>query len=226
MDKSTCDQMNATEIDNAIERIIPHGAGTVTEPRLRQALTVLAQRIASNTRAYELLGIRTAEELADEWNVSRRRAQAFIATLHERWGVGRKIGNMWCHPPPGPAGPPSTTVWLIRSDDNSSSRRKRVQNKEAPQWFHWGASLFVDNAHTVVLRRTRDFIRFAASSQALRSPLASIWHMLCSPRGTGCVPCGAILCQVDRMDRQVGARRAVAPCQQEDPAPHLRIVVE
>ena len=96
VDKATYDQMNETEIDGAIERIIPHGAGTVTEPRLRQALTVLAQRIASNTRAYELLGIRTAEELADEWNVSRRRAQAFIATLHERWGVGRKIGNIWC----------------------------------------------------------------------------------------------------------------------------------
>ncbi len=96
MNRETCDQMNASEIDNAIERIIPHGAGTVTEPRLRQALNVLAQRIASNTRAYELLNIRTAEELAEEWGVSRRRAQAFIATLHERWGVGRKIGNMWC----------------------------------------------------------------------------------------------------------------------------------
>lgn len=96
MNRETYDQMNASEIDSAVERIIPHGAGTVTEPRLRQALTVLAQRIASNTRAYELLGIRTAEDLADEWNVSRRRAQAFVATLHDRWGVGRKIGNTWC----------------------------------------------------------------------------------------------------------------------------------
>ncbi len=96
MNRDTYDQMNASEIDGAVERIIPHGVGAVTEPRLRQALTVLAQRIASNTRAYELLGIRTAEELAEEWGVSRRRAQAFIATLHERWGVGRKIGNMWC----------------------------------------------------------------------------------------------------------------------------------
>ncbi len=96
MNRETYDQMNASEIDSAVNRLLPHGAGAVTEPRLRQALTVLAQRIASNTRAYELLGIRTAEELAEEWGVSRRRAQAFIATLHERWGVGRKIGNMWC----------------------------------------------------------------------------------------------------------------------------------
>ncbi len=96
MNRETYDQMNASEIDSAVERLLPHGAGAVTEPRLRQALTVLTQRIASNTRAYELLNIRTAEELAGEWRVSRRRAQAFIATLHERWGVGRKIGNTWC----------------------------------------------------------------------------------------------------------------------------------
>lgn len=79
-----------------IERLIPNGAGIITEPRLRQALDVLTQRIASNTRSYELLGIRTAEELADEWQVSRRRAQAFIANLHDRWGTGRKIGGVWC----------------------------------------------------------------------------------------------------------------------------------
>lgn len=117
MDRATYDQLNQQDIDSTVERLIPHGAGAVTEPRLRQALTVLAQRIASNTRAYELLGIRTAEELAEEWDVSRRRAQAFIATLHDRWGVGRKIGNMWClsadeadtHRPAHPGRPRRTT---------------------------------------------------------------------------------------------------------------------
>jgi hypothetical protein len=96
VDKTTYDAMTAAEIDSTIDRLLPHGAGTVTEPRLRQALDVLAQRIASNTRAYELLGIRTADEMAEEWRVSRRRAQAYIAMLHERFGVGRKIGNVWC----------------------------------------------------------------------------------------------------------------------------------
>lgn len=95
MDKAAFDQMNEQEIASTVERLLPHGAGAVTEPRLRQALAVLVARVASNTRAYELLGIRTAEELAAEWNVSRRRAQQYIATQHARWGVGRKIGNMW-----------------------------------------------------------------------------------------------------------------------------------
>lgn len=43
-----------------------------------------------------LLGIRTSTDLAEEWQVSRRRAQAFIASLHKRHGVGWKIGGMWC----------------------------------------------------------------------------------------------------------------------------------
>lgn len=96
MNRETYDQMNQQAIDEAVDRLLPNGAGTVTEPRLRQALTVLTQQIANNTRAYELLGIRTSDELAEEWGVSRRRAQAYIATLHERWGVGRKIGGVWC----------------------------------------------------------------------------------------------------------------------------------
>lgn len=116
VDKITYDTMNEQEITSTVERLIPHGAGPVTEPRLRQALAVLVARVSSNTRAYELLGIRTAEELAAEWDVSRRRAQAFIAMLHERWGVGRKIGSVWClsadeaatHRPASPGRPRKT----------------------------------------------------------------------------------------------------------------------
>lgn len=96
MDKSTYDNMTQQAIDDAVDRLLPNGGGaTVTEGRLRQTLAVLAQQVATATRAYELLGIRTSDELADEWRVSRRRAQAFIASLHDRWGVGRKIGGVW-----------------------------------------------------------------------------------------------------------------------------------
>lgn len=96
MNREAFDQLNQQAIDEVVDRLLPNGAGTVTESRLRQALDVLSQRIATNTRAYELLGIRTSDELAAEWGVSRRRVQAFITTLHERWGVGRKIGGVWC----------------------------------------------------------------------------------------------------------------------------------
>ncbi len=97
MDKSAYDSMTRQAIDDAVDRLLPNGSGaTVTEGRLRQALAVLAQQVATATRAYELLGIRTSDDLAVEWRVSRRRAQAFIAGLHERCGVGWKIGGVWC----------------------------------------------------------------------------------------------------------------------------------
>jgi hypothetical protein len=96
MDRETYNHLNQAEIDRAVEQLIPDGAGVVTDLRLRAALKVLVGSVASNTRAYELLGIKASEELAEEWGVSRRRTQKFIADLHERWGVGRKIGNVWC----------------------------------------------------------------------------------------------------------------------------------
>lgn len=97
MNRDTYEQLNQQAIDATVDRLLPNGGGgAVSESRLRQALAVLVQQVGSNTRAYELLGIRTSEELAEEWRVSRRRAQAFIAHLHDRWGVGRKIGNVWC----------------------------------------------------------------------------------------------------------------------------------
>lgn len=111
MDKQSYDQAIEQEIADAIAEIAPYGAGHVSEVRLRASLAKLAQRVASHTRAYELLGIRTSEELAAEWGVSKRTAQARIALAHERWGVGRKIGRDWvlsaaeaeqyAAPPPG-----------------------------------------------------------------------------------------------------------------------------
>lgn len=96
MDKQQYDQAIQQEIADALTTLIPHGGGaTVTEVRLRSALAKLAQRVANYTRDYELMSIRTSEELAAEWNVSKRTAQMRIALAHERWGVGRKIGRDW-----------------------------------------------------------------------------------------------------------------------------------
>lgn len=115
MDKQSYENLVKQEIANTIERLLPHGGGaTVTEIRLRTALDTLATRIANHTRAYELLGIRTSDEMAEEWGVSKRRAQAHIATLNMRFGVGRKVGRDWLlsadeaerHPPRTTAGRP------------------------------------------------------------------------------------------------------------------------
>lgn len=97
MTKDSYDQLVQQEITAAVDRLMPYGGGAiVTEVRMRAALDVLVQRVASHTKAYELLGIRTTRDLAELWNVSERRAQVFVANLHARHDVGRKIGNVWC----------------------------------------------------------------------------------------------------------------------------------
>lgn len=115
MDKQSYESLINQEIANTIGRLLPHGGGaTITETRLRTALDALAIRIANHTRAYELLGIRTSDEMAEEWGVSKRRAQAHIALLNARFGVGRKVGRDWLlsadeaerHPPRTTAGRP------------------------------------------------------------------------------------------------------------------------
>ena len=96
MDKRSYDDMNTRELEQAIDLLQQQfPALTGREVRLRSVLKPLTQRVASNTRAYELLGIKTANEMAAVWRVSVRRAQAIIAARHERFGVGRLIGKTW-----------------------------------------------------------------------------------------------------------------------------------
>lgn len=72
-------------------------------------------KVIINARNYKPLEIYTSDEAAKMWGVTVRRAQAHIATLHARFGVGRKVGRDWLlsadeaerHPPrPGAGRPP------------------------------------------------------------------------------------------------------------------------
>lgn len=114
MNKQQYEASIEQEVQSTIDRLLPHGGGaTITEHRLRSALDILVQRIARDTRAYELLNIKSSDGLAEEWGVTKRRVQAHIAGLHERFGVGRKFGRDWFLSAaeaeqyrPGPAGRP------------------------------------------------------------------------------------------------------------------------
>jgi len=68
---------------------------TGREVRIASILTTLQHRSASNARAHALLNLLDTEELQALWNVNRQRVAAHCAKLHERWGIGRKIGNSW-----------------------------------------------------------------------------------------------------------------------------------
>lgn len=95
MDTNSRDQMIASHIDNAVTDLIPHGAGTVTEHRLRHILNRVAQQTAQTSKNYELLNLLDTAEIAELWGVSTRRVRAHCAHLHDRWGVGRKANGGW-----------------------------------------------------------------------------------------------------------------------------------
>jgi len=95
MDRQTLDAMIVSDIDREVETYLPHGAGPMTEARLRRALETIAQRVESNARAYYLGNLRTVDDLAARYNISRRRAQAIAKSQHERWGKGMMVGGTY-----------------------------------------------------------------------------------------------------------------------------------
>lgn len=72
------------------------------------------EMVVINARDYKPLEFRTSDEAAKMWGVTVRRAQAHIALLNARFGVGRKVGRDWLlsadeaerHPPRQGAGRP------------------------------------------------------------------------------------------------------------------------
>lgn len=95
MDRQTLDAMIAQEIDQAVATFLPNGSGTMTDTRLRTALKNIAARTETAARTYYLGNLRTVDDLAVAYNVSRRRAQAIAKAHHDQWGVGMKIGNTY-----------------------------------------------------------------------------------------------------------------------------------
>ena len=95
MDRSTFDAMIDQDIEQAIEALLPNGAGPMTAVRLRTALRTIARRAERTARAYYLGNLRTVDDLAAQFGVSRRRAQAIAKAQHERWGKGIRVGNAY-----------------------------------------------------------------------------------------------------------------------------------
>lgn len=102
------------EIDRAIEQLCEHGiTRRLTEDALRRRLEIFASRIATAARSEFISSVRSAEEAAEAWGVTPRRAQAHIKAIHERHGAAARIGRAWLITTdeieryrPGPAGRP------------------------------------------------------------------------------------------------------------------------
>jgi hypothetical protein len=97
MNKESCEKLIQQEIAATVEQITLYEAGGgATRFLLHDMLDTLTQSIASHTREYELSNLATTKDLALRWNVTEHRAARFVANLHKRYGVGRKIGTVWC----------------------------------------------------------------------------------------------------------------------------------
>lgn len=95
MNRDTLDQMIQQDIDQTVETFLPRGGGTMTDVRLRTALTNVARRVETAARAYYLGNLRTVDDMAEQFGVSRRRAQAIAKQHHDRWGRGMKVGGAY-----------------------------------------------------------------------------------------------------------------------------------
>lgn len=95
MDRDAFDQLIAQDIDQTVETFLPHGGGPMNDIRLRTALRTIAQRTESAARSYYLSNLRTVDDMAALFGVSRRRAQTIAKHHHERWRKGMRVGNAY-----------------------------------------------------------------------------------------------------------------------------------
>lgn len=83
------------ELDKAMLAMFPHGAGRASDIQVRHWLEQIAQVAYREGKHGALLGLMTAEEVAEHFQITPRRARALIKNRHRRFGVGMKAGNTW-----------------------------------------------------------------------------------------------------------------------------------
>lgn len=82
-------------IEQAMQSMFPHGAGQATHHRVAHHMEQVAKRAFQAGKTYALMGLMTAEDVAEHYQVTSRRARALIKNRHERFGVGMRFGNSW-----------------------------------------------------------------------------------------------------------------------------------
>ena len=119
MNKTQHDEIITDRINSLVDSFLPNGAGPMNEIRFRIALNQVAQVAFREGRAYGLMNLLSADDVAEQLGVSKRRAQAIIIDRHERFGIGAKMGRDWFvhideleQLRPGPSGRPKGKVTL------------------------------------------------------------------------------------------------------------------
>jgi hypothetical protein len=108
MNEQSARSLYEQRINNLVESLLPNGAGTLTETRLRTALSQIAQVAFSAGESYALLSLLTIDEVAEQFGVSVRRVRAIAKIKHEKFGIGYQV--------------PGTNQWLFRPSEIESLR--------------------------------------------------------------------------------------------------------
>ena len=82
-------------INQAMATMFPHGAGTTNHHRVKHFLDQVARCAFREGRNQALLGLMTANDVAEHYQITPRRARALIENRHKRFGTGMKLGNSW-----------------------------------------------------------------------------------------------------------------------------------
>jgi hypothetical protein len=108
MNEKSARSLYEQRINNLVESLLPNGAGTMTETRLRTALSQVAQVAFSAGESYALLSLLTVDDVAEKLGVSVRRVRAIAKIKHEQFGIGFQV--------------PNTAQWLFRPSEIESLR--------------------------------------------------------------------------------------------------------
>lgn len=78
--------------DTALHELTPHLAPIDDS---MGAVRAILDTLVAQVQQATLAELRSAADAARAWNVTERRARAYIATLHERYGIGLFINGSW-----------------------------------------------------------------------------------------------------------------------------------
>ena len=112
MDEQSARSLYEQKIDALTESLLPNGAGTITESRLRTALSKVAQEAFSAGQSYALLSLMTSEDVAEQFGVTPRRIRAIAKIKHEQFGIGWQVTG--------------TSQWLFRPSEIDALRPGKI----------------------------------------------------------------------------------------------------
>lgn len=133
MDEKSARSIYEQKIAQYIQSLLPNGAGTITETKLRHVLDNVAQTAFSVGQDYALSSLLTVNDVAELFGVNVSRVRAIAKQKHQQFGIGYQIPgtNQWLFRPseieslrPGAVGRPAKTQPTQRGADGEESGAK------------------------------------------------------------------------------------------------------